>query len=126
MFALDYAARVVRASDRRGYVLRHLHDLAVIVLPLLRLITVIGALNRRAGASLRGRVAVYVARSTTLLTVVGALAMRDAKRDAPEANITTIGDAIWSGAAVGSRTSRRSSGSAWAARSGRGGGDRLP
>lgn len=101
VFAVDYAARVVLAPDRRRYVLRHLHDLAVIVLPLLRplrllrLVTVLGALNRRAGASLRGRVAVYVAGSTTLLTVVGALAMLDAERDAPAANISTIGDALW-------------------------------
>jgi voltage-gated potassium channel len=98
VFAVDYAARVLLAPDRRRYVFRHLHDLAVIVLPvlrLLRLVAVVGALNRRAGASLRGRVAVYVAGSTTLLTVLGALAMLDAERDAPEANITTIGDALW-------------------------------
>jgi len=92
------AARVVLAPDWRRYVLRHLHDLAVIVLPLLRplpLLTVIGALHRRAGATLRGRVAIYVAGSTTVLTVVGALAMLDAERDAPESNIITSGDALW-------------------------------
>jgi voltage-gated potassium channel len=91
------AARVVLAPDRRRYVLRHLHDLAVIVLPLLRplpLLTVIGALHRRAGATLRGRVAIYVAGSTTVLAVVGALAMLDAERDVPESNIITSGDAL--------------------------------
>jgi voltage-gated potassium channel len=101
VFAVEYVTRVALAPDRRRYVLRHLHDLAVIVLPLLRplrllrLVTVIGALNRRAGSSLRGRVVVYVAGGTTLLTVVAALAMLDAERDAPGANITTIGDALW-------------------------------
>ncbi len=101
LFALDYIARVTLASDRKSYVYRHLHDLAVIALPLLRplrllrLVTVIGVLNRRAGASLRGRVAVYVAGSTVLLSVVAALAMLDAERDAAEANITTAGDALW-------------------------------
>jgi voltage-gated potassium channel len=101
VFALDYVARVALATDKRRYVVRHLHDLAVIVLPLLRplrllrLITVIGALNRRAGSSLRGRVAVYVAGATTLLSFVAALAMLDAERDAPDANITTFGDALW-------------------------------
>jgi voltage-gated potassium channel len=100
-FGIDYVARVVLAADRRRYILRHLHDLAVILLPLLRplrllrLVTVIGALNRRAGSSLRGRVVVYVAGSTTLLTAVAALAMLDAERDAADANITTIGDAMW-------------------------------
>ncbi len=101
VFAADYAIRVTLAADRRRYVVRHLHDLAVLVLPLLRplrllrLVTVIGALNRRAGAALRGRVALYVAGATMLLTAVGALAMLDAERDAPEASITTIGDALW-------------------------------
>lgn len=100
-FAGDYAARVVLAPDRRRYVVRHLHDLAVIVLPLLRplrllrLVTVIGALNRRAGSSLRGRVVVYVTGGTTLLAAVAALAMLDAERAAPGANITTIEDALW-------------------------------
>jgi voltage-gated potassium channel len=101
VFGVDFATRVVLAPDPGTYVLRHLHDLAVIVLPLLRplrllrLVTVIGALNRGAGSSLRGWVAVYVAGSTTLLTGVGALAMLDAERDVSEANITTIGDALW-------------------------------
>jgi voltage-gated potassium channel len=101
VFALDYAARVVLAPNKRRYVFRHLHDLAVIVLPLLRplrllrLVTVIGALNRRAGSSLRGRVVVYVAGSTAMLTGVAALAMLDAERDAADANIMTIGDGMW-------------------------------
>lgn len=80
-FAADFLVRVVLAPRRRSYVLHHLHDLAVIVLPLLRplrllrLVTVLGALNRRAGSSLRGRVVVHVAGTTTLLTAVAALAM---------------------------------------------------
>ncbi len=78
--------------------------LAVIALPLLRplrllrLVAVIGVLNRRAGSSLRGRVVVYVVGATTLLTAVAALAMLDAERNAPGANITTVGDALWWGA----------------------------
>jgi voltage-gated potassium channel len=101
LFALDYVVRVALTTHRRRYVVRHLHDLAVIALPLLRplrllrLVTVVGALNRRAGASLRGRVAVYVVGTTTLLSAVAGLAMLDAERDAAEANITTIGDALW-------------------------------
>jgi voltage-gated potassium channel len=106
-FAIDYAARVALSGrDRRRYVVRHLADLVVIVLPLLRplrllrLVTILGVLHRRAGSSLRGRVAVYVVGATTLLAFVGALAMLDAEREAPEANITTFGDAIWWSAAT--------------------------
>jgi voltage-gated potassium channel len=104
LFAVDYLARVAMAPRRRAYVVRHLHDLAVIVLPLLRplrllrLVTVLGALNRRAGSSLRGRVVVYVVGATSLMTAVASLAMLDAERNAPDANITTAGDALWWGA----------------------------
>jgi voltage-gated potassium channel len=100
-FAVDYVARVALAPDKGRYVVRHLHDLAVIALPLLRplrllrLITVLGALNRHAGSSLRGRVAVYVAGATTLLSGIAALAMLDAERHSSNANITSIGDALW-------------------------------
>jgi voltage-gated potassium channel len=101
IFAVDYFTRVALAADRRRYVVRHLQDLAVIALPLLRplrllrLVTVITALNRRAGSSLRGRVAVYVVGGTALLAGVAALAMLDAERAAPDANITGFGDALW-------------------------------
>lgn len=100
-FALDYGVRLSLAPDRRRYLLRHLPDLAVIVLPLLRplrllrLLPLIGALNRHAGSSLRGRVVVYVVGATTLLSGIAALAMLDAERDAADSNITTIGDALW-------------------------------
>jgi len=101
IFTVDYLIRVLLAEDRRRYVVRHLYDLAIIALPLLRplrllrLVTVVAALNRRAGSSLRGRVAVYVVGATTLLSAVAALAMLDAERGAPDANITSIGDALW-------------------------------
>lgn len=100
-FAVDYGARVALADDRRRYAIRHLHDLAVIALPLLRplrllrLVSVVAVMNRRAGSSLRGRVAVYVAGGTALLSVVASLAMLDAERAAPDANITGIGDSLW-------------------------------
>ena len=77
-------------------------DLGVVVLPilrplrLLRLVTAINALNRHAGRSLRGRVAVYVAGSD----VTGDLRRRawpcwSAERADPDANITSFGDAVW-------------------------------
>jgi voltage-gated potassium channel len=100
-FGVDYAVRVALAPDRARYFVRHVHDLAVIALPLLRplrllrLVTVIGVLNRRAGASLRGRVVVYMVGSTTLLISLAGLAMLDAERHGPDPNITTIGDALW-------------------------------
>ncbi len=65
----------------------------MLALRLLRLVTLLKFLNRRAGDSLRGRVAVYVVGSTSLILFVAALAVLDAEREQTEANITTFGDA---------------------------------
>ena len=101
VFAVDYVVRLVLADDRRRFVRRHLLDLAVVVLPilrplrLLRLITLLTVLNRRAGNSLRGRVVTYVVGATSLVTYVASVAMLDAERGHPGANIETFGDSLW-------------------------------
>ena len=101
MFAVDYLIRVVLAEHRGRYVVHHLLDLAVIALPLLRplrllrLATLLSVLNRHATTNLRGRVAIYVAGGSALLAFCGSLAVLDAERANPEANITSFGDAIW-------------------------------
>jgi len=101
VFALDYLVRLGLAEHRGRYFRHHLFDLAVIALPLLRplrllrLVSLLRVLNQRAASSLRGRVAVYVAGGSALIAFCGALAVLDAERANPEANITTFGDAIW-------------------------------
>ena len=101
IFAVDYLTRFMLSIDRSQFVRRNLLDLAVVVLPvlrplrMLRLVTAISVLNRHAGHSLRGRVAVYVAGSTSLVIFVAGLAVLEAERGAPEANIATFGDALW-------------------------------
>lgn len=100
-FAMDYAVRLALADNRWRFVRNNLLDLAVIVLPvlrplrLLRLVTVLSVLNRRSGHGFRGRVALYVAAALSLLTFVAGLAVLDAEREAPEANIVDFGDAVW-------------------------------
>ena len=100
-FALDYLARLILAERRGTFVRTHLFDLATIALPLLRplrllrLVTLLTVLNRYAGASLRGRVMVYVVGSTLLLLFVSALAVLDAERGQQGSNITTFDDAVW-------------------------------
>ena len=64
-------------------------------LRLLRLIPLLSVLNRRARVTLRGRVAVYIAGGASLLAFCAALAVLDAERSSPNANITDFGDAIW-------------------------------
>lgn len=101
LFAADYAWRLLRSSNRRRFIWTHPLDLLLLALPalrplrLLRLLTVLQVLNRSGGTSLRGRVSVYVATATTLVGFCAALAILDAERTAPEANITTFPDACW-------------------------------
>ncbi len=61
----------------------------------LRVVRVLSALNRSAGTSLRGRVAVYLFGATSLILFVASLAVLDAERGAPDANINDFGDAVW-------------------------------
>lgn len=101
LFALDYLVRLYLAADRAAFARGHLFDLAVIVLPLirplrlLRLVTLLSVLNRYAGASMRGRVAIYVGGATGLVLFVASLAVLDAERGAEGSNIETFGDALW-------------------------------
>ncbi|GAA1929726.1 potassium channel family protein [Nocardioides lentus] len=101
VFGVDYLVRLAQAGDRRRWFARHLPDLAMLVLPLLRplqllrLVTLVQVLNRSAAGRFRGRVALYVACGAALLALVAALAVLDAERGAPGALITTYGDAVW-------------------------------
>lgn len=100
-FGVDYIVRLALADDRRRFVRRNLLDLAVLALPvlrplrLLRLVALLGILHRAGSGGLRGRVVVYVTVSTVLLIVCGALAITDAERGHPDANITEFGDGLW-------------------------------
>jgi voltage-gated potassium channel len=101
LFAADYAARLVLSRSRAAFIRGNMLDLAAVALPLLRplrllrLVALLSVLNRYAGDSLRGRVAIYVAGATSLVLFVAALAVLDAERDAQGATIATFGDALW-------------------------------
>lgn len=100
-FAVDYVARLALVRRRGRWVVRHLVDLAIVALPLLRplrllrLITLLRVLDRRAARSLQGRVAAYVVLSTALVLYAGALAELSAERGAPGTNINTFGTSLW-------------------------------
>lgn len=101
LFAVDYLASLWLAQQRGRWFVRHLHELAIVALPmlrplrLLRLVTLIGVLQRVAGNALRGRVVTYVVAASGLLVYIGALAMYDAEKGVPNANIQSFGDAAW-------------------------------
>jgi voltage-gated potassium channel len=101
VFVVDYVARLCLATDRLGWFVRHLFDLAIVVLPilrplrLLRLVVLIAALQKVIGGAVRGRVVVYTASCAVLLLYAGSLAILDAEGNHPESKIHTFGDALW-------------------------------
>jgi len=100
-FAIDFMVRLLLVEGRREYAIRHWYDVALIALPLLRplrllrLLAFLRILNRSAAGSLAGRVATYVVGAAVMSVGLGALAILDAERNAQDANISNLGDAIW-------------------------------
>ena len=101
LFGVDYLVRLALAPSRGRWFLHHLPDLAVIALPilrplrLLRLVTLVGIMQRSAGTALRGRITLYTAGSAALLIFTSALATLDAERNEPGSSIRTFGQALW-------------------------------
>jgi voltage-gated potassium channel len=101
VFALDFTARLWLAEDRRGYAVRHWYDVALIAVPLLRplrllrLLALARILSRTATRTLVGRTTLYVVGTAIAAVGLGALAILDAEQGADDANIVTIGDALW-------------------------------
>lgn len=100
-FIADFAVRIVLAEERGNYALRHWYDIALVLLPLirplrlLRLVAVVRILDRAVADSFAGKTLVYVAGASGLATGLAALAVLDAERGAPNANIHTFGDSLW-------------------------------
>lgn len=101
VFALDFVVRFGLAEGKRAFLRANVLDLLVIALPLLRplrllrLVTLVRVFNRGAETTLRGRLGVYVGGAALLLGSVAALAVLDAERADPSANIHGYGDALW-------------------------------
>jgi voltage-gated potassium channel len=101
VFVVDYAVRLRLAADRRRWFSRNILSLLVVALPILRplrlvrLLTLFTVFQRAAGTALRGRVVIFAAATTTLLVFIASLAVFDAERYAPGADIVTYGDALW-------------------------------
>lgn len=101
VFVMDYLARFWLADDRKQWFRRHLIDLAIVVLPVLRplrlvrLVILVSALQKAVGTAIRGKVLVYAATSTALLVYVASLAVLQAERDNPNASIASFGQAVW-------------------------------
>lgn len=101
LFLIDYLVSLSLAHSRRRWFLRHLHELVILLLPvlrplrLLRLVPLLRVLNRSGGDVLRGHIVLYVVAAMVVLGYAGALAVLDVEQDAPGATITTLSDALW-------------------------------
>jgi voltage-gated potassium channel len=100
-FAFDYLVRLVLAPGKRLFVRSHPLDLVAVVLPLvqpLRLLRVVSTLllvGRRARMAPQVTLTTYVGGAVVGLMMFGSLAVLRVERDAPGGNIKTLGDAVW-------------------------------
>lgn len=100
-FALDYLVRLTLAPKRWAFVRGHLLDLLAVILPMvqpLRLLRVVSTLllvGRRARMAPQITLTTYVAGAVVGLMMFGSLAVLHVERNAPKGNIKTLGDAVW-------------------------------
>lgn len=99
MFVADYIVNLVLSRERWTWFKRHLLDLVIVALPvlrplrLLRLLSILRQLNQHASSLIRRRVSTYTAGAAVLLIYVAGLAVLEAERDS--GNIRNFGDAVW-------------------------------
>ncbi|MFI8365706.1 potassium channel family protein [Streptomyces sp. NPDC085466] len=100
-FALDYLVRLGLAPARWAFVRSHPLDLLAVALPLvqplrlLRLVSTLLLVGRRARMAPQITLTTYVAGAVVGLMMFGSLAVLHVERDAPDGNIRTLGDAVW-------------------------------
>jgi len=101
VFLGDYLVRLSLAPSRWRFVRTHLPDLALVALPalrplrILRLLSLGNLIARRSVRNLVADTSLVVAATAGLVVYLGAAAVLDAEREAPDANITSFGDALW-------------------------------
>lgn len=100
-FAADYLVRLFLSPARGAFVRTHWLDLAAVLLPmiqplrLLRLVSTLMLVGRRARMAPQIRLTTYVAGAVVGLLMFGSLAVLSVERDAPDGNIKNLGDALW-------------------------------
>lgn len=102
-FAADLIARIVFTDRGRRwrFVFTHPVDVLSVVVPLFRALRVaellrnVPLLNGKSGAAVRGSVITHALIYAVVFVYVIALATLQVERDAPNATITTFGDALW-------------------------------
>ncbi|MET9318738.1 potassium channel family protein [Streptomyces sp. NPDC003038] len=100
-FAADYLVRLALSPARKEFVRTHWMDLVAVALPLvqplrlLRLVSTLLLVGRRARMAPQIRLTTYMAGAVVGLLMFGSLAVLSVERDAPGGNIRNLGDAVW-------------------------------
>lgn len=100
-FAIDFALRLTWAEQRARFVRSNWLDVVTLAVPMLRplralrAVVALNMLARRGSHFARGRVVASVSAAVLVVSFVAALAMLDAERGDPDANIQGFGDASW-------------------------------
>jgi voltage-gated potassium channel len=100
-FAADFLTRLALVPDKWAFVRGHPLDILAVALPLvqplrlLRLVSTLLLVGRRARHTPQITMTVYVTGTVVGLMMFGSLAVLQVERDAPNGNIHTIGDAVW-------------------------------
>ncbi|MBV9096507.1 MAG: two pore domain potassium channel family protein [Frankiaceae bacterium] len=103
-FALEYAALVATAPNRRRYVVTHVPDLLMVLLPMIRPLRLLRVLRlgtvamsgaQRSRHLLVSRAPLYAAGLAALAIVSAAVMELNAEQHAHGARIVNMGDAMW-------------------------------
>ena len=101
LFGVDLITRLALAERRWQFLRRNWLDVVTLAVPMLRplralrAVVALNILSRRGKGFVRGRVVGFVVAAVGIVGFVAALAILDAERTSPEANITSFGDALW-------------------------------
>jgi voltage-gated potassium channel len=102
MFIIDLVARVwMTDSSRLRFLRRNWIDVLLLAVPMLRPlralrgVLAVSIIARRGRVFARGKVVAYVVGAVALVAFIAALAMLDAERGEPNANVSSFGDALW-------------------------------
>src|SRR6478672_3944429 len=95
IFAVDYFVRLGLSTDRWSFIRTHKLDLLMVLLPMLRLLRVILLLRKSFATISTERIASSLISIVIGVVVVGAFLEWRVGYNAPGANITTMGTALW-------------------------------
>jgi voltage-gated potassium channel len=94
-FAIDYVVRLALASHRRTFIGRHKLDLLMVALPMLRILRVVLLLRKSFRSISTERIASSLISIVIGVVVASGILEWGIERNAPGANITTLGTGLW-------------------------------